>query len=260
MKYLAFSRAGRSVDGRRVRVATFEERSILPTSAACVVANGVRESLARVLGTDASVKLFEPTIPSPQAWAAISRDARLYGIRGTSADAAIVLQTRDVVALATAAFGEPSAGSRDLSAIERAVFERTLASIAGAFSPVCGFRGEAPLPQALADLAGFTTYFELHVERPAQVRIGVALSREPLSEPSKCLVLEDLLDLQVEVTAALTGGLVPAGTVGRLEPGEFVPITEGKVLSGTLELAGTVIRRGECGVRAGRYAFAVNES
>jgi hypothetical protein len=242
-----------------VRAATFKDRSALPTSAACVVANGVRETLARVLGSEASVKLFEPVMPSPEAWAAIGRDAICFRLRGPVADAAIVLKQRDAVALATAAFGESLGDDRPLSGIERTVLERSLESIAGAFAPVCGFR-EVPALEPLHGLAEYTTFFEMQLERPAPARIGVALSQEPAPAPGPCLTPEDLLGLDVELAVTLEGCTIPAESLVDLQPGDFVPITHEKVLTGTLSLAGTVIRRGECGVRAGRYALAVNES
>lgn len=260
MKYLVFSHESVTIEGRRVRAARFEERSSLPVSAACVVANGVREMLARLFDAQPAVKLFEPVIPSPQGWAAIAHESICFRLRGPNADAAIVLKRRDAVILAAAAFGETDGGDRALSQIEQTVLDRTLASIATALAPVCGFRGQTPVAEPLHDLRGFTTYFDLQIACPSALRLGIALSREPDAVPTPGLAADQLLEVKVELTAVTSGCMVAAEQLARLEVGQIVPITVGKVLRGTLELAGTPVGRGECGVQAGHYAVAVNES
>ena len=110
--------------GKRVRRTHFEERSSLPTSAACVVANGVRETLTSLIGAPIAMRLFEPAIPSPRAWGAIVCDAALYRVRGNVADAAVVLRASQACALAAAIFGEPSPEQpprRELSPLENEV-------------------------------------------------------------------------------------------------------------------------------------------
>ena len=95
MKSLGFSsplRSGFGVSGRRLKEVRFESRSSSADSAACVVANGVRETLSSLLGLPVSMRLFEPSIPAPQAWPANLREARLYRVRGNITDAAIVLR------------------------------------------------------------------------------------------------------------------------------------------------------------------------
>ena len=260
MKCLAFSRARTDADGRRIRTAMFEERSSFPVSAACVVANGVREQLARLFDGETTLTLCEPAIPPPHAWTAIARDARCFRVRGPLADAAFVLRPRDAVALATAAFGVTEAEERPLSTIERGVLERAVHALAGALTPACGVRGGPAALEPVAELAGFTTYFELHVERPARMCLGIALSREPKAVPGPSLRIEDLMEVDVELRVGLSAGHVPAEQIAGLQLGAIVPITHEKALVGSLALAGTVLARGECGVRSGRYALAVNES
>jgi hypothetical protein len=92
MMVLGFARRGEYVGGRYVRRAVLEPRSLLPVSAACLVANGVRERLAEILATDVSLRLLEPRLPDPDAWHAIARDATCYRVRGPLADAAVVLR------------------------------------------------------------------------------------------------------------------------------------------------------------------------
>lgn len=259
MRYLGFSPRSDWVSGKRIRKTGFEERSLFPTSAACLVANGVRELLSRVFGTETHVKLLEPRIPSPQAWVAIARDARCFRLRGNACDAAIVLARRDIASLARAAFGEFDANDAPLSTVEASVFDRALASLAGAFAPACGFRGDPPAFEELQALHGFATYFDLVVERPVRLRLGVALSREPAPPVAGTLSPSQLLDVDLELTATLDACVLPARALTALHPGQFVPITDGTVLRGTLSLAGVPIARGECGVRSGRYAVALNE-
>ena len=186
MKALGFGvtlKGGSDATGvKRVRPALFEARSSLPISAACVVANGIRETLSPLLGGSVAVRLFEPRIPAPHAWSAILRDARLYRVRGNVADAAVVLRASDAVALAAALFGESSgAVERALSPIECDVLDRLINAIAANLGAVCGAR-EGYLVERVAALDGFVTYFELLIEEPVSSRIGVALSRDPASD------------------------------------------------------------------------------
>lgn len=257
MKCLTFSRTSCTIDGRRIRTAAFEDRSAFPVAAACLVANGIRESLARLFACDALLSLCEPVIPAPDAWSAIAREALCFRARGTVADAALVLTPVDAVTFATAAFGESEGAPRALSSIERTVLDRALRGLAPALAPACG---QISGLEFLSELAGYTTYFELLVSRPAAFRIGVALSREPASATGATLRPHDLLDVEVDLTASLAAAPMPAFRVASLQVGEIVPMTQERGLTGTLTLAGTVVARGESGVRSGRYALAVNES
>ena len=155
---------------KRLRRARFEARSSLPISAACVVANGVRETLGSLLGEAVALRLFEPSIPAPQAWPTILRDARLYRLRGNVADAAIVLRTPDAVALAAALFGESRVAGPDraLSPIECDVWigwstrwRRTW--------PLFADAAKAVFVERVAEIRGFVTYFELSIEEPVVV-------------------------------------------------------------------------------------------
>ena len=78
---------------KRIRKPVFGPRSALPPSAACVVANGVRETLTSILSSPVEMRVFEPSIPTAPAWPAIVKDAVLYRVRGSIADAAIVLRS-----------------------------------------------------------------------------------------------------------------------------------------------------------------------
>ena len=247
-----------SPDRKRVRQARFEVRSSLPTSAACVVANGVRETLTALLGVPVAIKLFEPVIPDPRAWRAILRDALLYRVRGSVADAALVLRPADAIALASAVFGEPrgkSQSERVLSPIERDVVDRTAIAIAAHLGAVCGARDGHPAERVGA-IGGYVSFFEMLLEKPLEARIGVALSRDPAPEPRGALELSHLAGVRVAAIASLDLGHAEAAAVARLQTGAVLPIRAADLRRCSLVSHGKRIARGVCGVRNGRLALA----
>jgi flagellar motor switch/type III secretory pathway protein FliN len=240
---------------KTVRPICFQRRSALPVSAACVVANGVRETLGALLATPVSLRLLEPAIPDSQAWNAISAGAQFFRVRGSVCDAAFVLRPADATALATAAFGEEASGARQLSAVEQEVMMRALRGIAGSLAAVCG-RDVTPLERIL-DIRGYVTYFELLVERPAALRIGVALSRDPAVRAAATLRVEDLGHVEIDVSAQFATGTISAAAFLGLRPGTVVPMKTRVGQHGVLKIGGTVIARGECGARGERSAIAI---
>jgi hypothetical protein len=262
MKYLSFAppRTDRSgVERRkRVRQGRFEARSALPTSAACVVANGVRETLGSLLGSPVAVRLFEPSIPAPQAWAAIVCDALIYRVRGTVADAAIILRNSDAIALAGSLFGEPQEARhrRELSPVERDVVDRAADAIAANLGAVCGVR-EGRRTERVAAIAGFVTYFELSLHAPIDARIGVALSRDPSPEPHGAIEIGHLGKVRLTVRASLDLGNVEAAVVAALACGTTIPLPPENFARCALALNDRRLATGSCGVRSGRYALAI---
>ena len=253
MMHLAFSQDAQMDGARRVRTARFERRPALPVSAACLVANSVREALGGLYSTPLHVRLFEPLIPTPQAWEAIARDAMLFRISGARNDTVVIVRRADAVALATHAFGEAEREARALSPIERRVFERAVSAIASGCAAVGG--GGACEPASSA--TGLVTFFELQVDRPFYARIGIGLSRDPLPEARSEMRLDDLLDVRIDLTVMAGCEPLEAGDVALLEPGALVPMTRERGFAGTIFAAGRPLASGECGVRNGRYAFAV---
>jgi hypothetical protein len=259
MKALMFGGGEARRSGSRVRSARFEERSLLPAGAACVVAGGVRETLSSLLGSAVATRVLEPAIPSPQAWLAIARDALLYRARGCIADAAIVLRPTDAAAIAAAAFGEgptPDQPARELSPLERDVIDRAVAAIAATLQPVAGTRERDSL-ERMATLSGFATYFEILLEPPLEARIGIALSRDPAGEPHGRLTLDDIAALTVVPRVSITLATIPAAAFVNLAPGTILPLARADALAGTLTLSGRPLARGTCGLREGRYALAI---
>lgn len=258
MKMLGFSRTCTSVGGRRIRAATFEERSMLPVSAACVVASGVREALGTLFGETVTLKLYEPTIPPPKAWQAIVHDAHVYRVRAGNIDAAVVVRPADASALAAAAFGEREAQAGALSLLERSVLERIVRAIATQCGPICGTAAELAV-DAAPDVRTFRSYFELQIERPVRARIGIALSRDPLPEAQAGVAIDALVDLDVELAVQVDIGMHAAAAIGVLEAGDVLPMPPG-TLRGTLLLAGRPLAIGECGVHGRYYALAVDRT
>ncbi|HTX59479.1 MAG TPA: FliM/FliN family flagellar motor switch protein [Verrucomicrobiae bacterium] len=253
MKQLDFARESTPLGRRRVRRAVFAERSLLPAAAACMVAGGVRETLGAVLATPLRVRLFEPAIPTAQAWECILGGALLYRYRGPAGDAAFVLRGADAAAIAAALFGEPSPeASRTLSPLERDVLDRAVAACSGALSAVCG----AGLERTEAS-AGFTTYFEVLVERPFEAAIGVALAGEPRSEGRPALALEDLAAMPLATRVELDAGRLTAAEVAALAPGAMLPLVESRTLRGRLSVGGRTLSTGTCGIRNGCFAFEI---
>lgn len=235
----------------------FEDRSSLAVSAACLVANGVRETLGALLNASVALKLFEPVIPDAAGWATICADALQYRVRGTLADAALIVRLSDAAALAAAAFGERTACGAELSALERTVLERTMQALAQHCAPICG--GGALTVEQGSELRGFTTYFELQIEAPVRARIGVALSREPQPEARPGIDVEHLRDIPLALHARISLGTLTADAIAALRPGALLPLAPG-VPRAVVALAGRPIGTGECGVHGRYYAVAIDRT
>ena len=245
---------------KRVRAAKFQARSGLPISAGCVVANGVRETLSALLGTPVVMRLMEPCIPSPQAWNALLREARIYRVRGTVADAAVILRAADASSLAAMIFGEAQIAQpleRRLSPVECDVVDRMVNAFAANLGTVCGARESHSVERVLA-ITGFATYLELLVTDPLAARIGIALSRDPSPECGAALDAARLSAIRVTARASLDLGNTSVGAVARLAPGDVIAVSLAGLQPCVLFVGGRGIVRGACGVRNGRYAVAVD--
>jgi hypothetical protein len=242
---------------KRIRKPVFGLRSALPPSAACVVANGVRETLTSILSSPVEMRLFEPSIPPPPAWPAIVKGAILYRVRGSIADAAIVLRSADALSLVAALFGEGFVHrDRELSPIERDVLDRTVNAIAAHLGSVCGTR-ENRCVERVGAIEGYATYFELLIEEPVAVRIGIALSRDPSPEPQGCIEIGHLAAVSLTARATLDLGRIPSRAVSGLRPGSILAFRQHDLQRCTLRAHERSLARGACGVRSGRYAFHV---
>lgn len=257
MKFLTFADAPEAPT--LARPARFEERSLLPVAAACVVANATREALSAVFGEPTAVRLFAPSIPTTCGWEAIVASANLYRVRGSAVEATIVLRAPDALALARAAFGEvapegaitPAPSPFELRAIGRIV-----GAVAMSLAGVCGAH-ERLIPERVDRLGDAQTYFELQIDRPVDARIGIALNREPSGVAAATLTADDLGEVALTLTVMLEVGDIPAACLATLVPGEVLPITDSAGLRGRLRVGERTLARGRCGARNGWYALAI---
>jgi hypothetical protein len=258
VKRLTFVAPRGAVSG--LRRASFEERSWLPLSAACLVAGGIRETLGALLGMPLQTQLFEPGIPRFDAWTAISHDAIIYRWRGSISDAAIVLRLPDAAAVAAAAFGERSvrvADSRSLSPLEGDVVDRIVAAIARTLVPVCGSSERESLDR-IASIADYRTYFEIAVAAPVDARIGIALSNDPPPQPLGNITMDGLGEVILGLDAYLDVARVPIHSIAALRRGDVVPVRPpGRA---RLAIAGRTLCAGTTGVRNGRYALSLDSA
>lgn len=235
---------------KRVKAVRFIRRSSLPLRAACVVANGVRETLASAFGTAVVLRLFPPLIPDPHAWPAIFREAHIYRLSGAAAEAILIVRDVDARMLAAAAFGESEASMPALSSIERTVLERIVALLGLQLSAICG---GSPKPEPVADPGPVETYFELQIERPVLARIGIGLRFDPAESPVPALEFADIADIPIELRVHIELGPMPLARILDVQPGDV--LAGAGTRAGVLSAAGRVLALGECGVSGGRYAF-----
>ena len=91
---LAFS-PPRLVGTRLIRDVSFVPRSTLPLSAACLVANGVRETLSRLLATELEVDLSEPAMPGSAERRVLLAGATILRVRGRLCDGFVIVRPAD---------------------------------------------------------------------------------------------------------------------------------------------------------------------
>ncbi|HEY2475681.1 MAG TPA: hypothetical protein VGI19_12905 [Candidatus Cybelea sp.] len=242
---------------KRVRKPVFNRRSSLPASAACVVANGVREALARLFAKPVELRVLEPSIPTEAAWHAIVRDALLYRVCGSVADAVVVLRPADALALTAGLFGErPSGCAKALSPFERDVLDRTIDTLAAHLGSVCGTR-ESHAIESIAKIQGFTTYFELSLVAPIVARVGIALSRDPAGEPSSRIEALHLAEVPIPVHARLDLGAMSSTAVAALTTNAVLPVRADELHRCSLVTCGRTLARGTCGLANGRSALRI---
>jgi flagellar motor switch/type III secretory pathway protein FliN len=239
-----------------VREPRFSPRSTLPLSAACLVANGVREQLVRLLAVDLETELIEPSVPSPLAREALFAGATVYRVKGRSGDAFVSVRPADARRLVAAAFAEGERSEETpLSQIERATLERLFGSLPPLCVPLCGaIRGVVP---ETADRAALETaaYFEVRLCEPVRAAIGFALSFEPAEAVGATLTLDDLSEIELRCSIEVARGGLAVPILARLEPGAIVPFETLLDEDGWLHAGGAALAFGTCGSRGERAAF-----
>lgn len=256
---LRFGPAAAGADGRAVREITFSVRSTFPLQAACLVANGLREQLTRLLAHDFELDLVEPVLVCLQARRVLFSSAYTYRVRGRVCDAFVVLRAVDARRLVAAAFGEPERPERDpLSEIERTTLERIVAAIAPLCTPLCGQPG--PVSREPAERAEIesVTYFEVRTSGALAVAIGFSLTRDPAEEVGQRLLLDDLLDVRIEGSVECARGAIGVPAFARLEAQTTVSLQTQLDDLGTLRFGDVIFASGKCGAVDGRSTFIID--
>ena len=246
MRFLAFSER----DATGLRALRWERRSLLPLSAAALVAANVRERLQGALGA-VEVRLFAPRIPDDEGWLVLRAGARIDGLCGPLGAAAFLIRPDEVRSLVGLAFGVTIPANRALSAVEAEVFERFLRLIAPALAPLCG-PTSAPL-EAMGERC-FRSYFELLVEGGACGRLGVALESEPQPGTPHAAPIERIGDVELALTARAECAHLRAAEIAAWAPGAVVPLRRREI---ALLADGEALASGELGVRNNHFAVAI---
>jgi hypothetical protein len=246
---LAFGSPQLSADGRIVRTSLFKPRSTLPLSAACLVANGVREQLSRLLAIELDVDLTEPAVPGANERRILVEGATIFRVRGRICDAFVIVRAADARRLVALAFGESERSERDpLSEIERATLDRIASGLLPLCNTLCGTLGPVVREsneRAACDLA---SYFEVRTTGALCVAIGFALTRDPL-------VLADLADVELEGTVEFARGFLSVPAFSRLGAGTTVVLDTPVGAPGELRFGEVVFARATCGHNDGRSAI-----
>jgi flagellar motor switch/type III secretory pathway protein FliN len=255
---LTFDRPQTLPDGRVVRARRFVPRSSLPASAACLVANGAREQLSRLLAMDLETEVSEPAVLAGSARDVVFAGGFVYRVRGHGCDAFVALRAPEAKRLAAAAFGEldVEAGA-GLSVLERATLERLANALTALCAPLCGAvrAVQAEVPERAARES--ETYFEVRTGGRVAASIGFALTRDPAEPlPGEPLTLEELQDVEIPCRVEFARGAVDAKILSRLAAGTVVALDSPLGARGTLFAGELPLLAGVCGIRDDRRAFA----
>lgn len=245
-------------DGRALREISFAPRSTLPLSAACLVANGVRETLSRLLATELDVDLTEPAIPDAQQRRLLLDEATIVRVRGRLCDGFVIVRVADARRLVALAFGEPERPERAaLSDIERATLERILYALVPHCNSLCGTLGPAVLETVERAGCDLATYFEVRTTGSVRFALGFALSRDPAEEVAERLTLDDLAEVELEGVVEFASGTLPVPAFSRLGRGATIVLDTPLGAVGTLRFGSVVFARGVPGAIDGRTAISV---
>ena len=245
-------------DGRAVRPARFVPRSSLPASAACLIANGAREQLSRLLALDLETEVSEPAVLDARARTVLFAGGYAYRVRGHGCDAFVALRASEAKRLAAAAFGELDvSGDAALSVLERATLERLAAALTALCAPLCG-AVRAVQPESPERAARESeTYFEVRTGGRVAASVGFALTRDPVEPPpGEPLTLVELAEVEIPCRVEFARGALDVGAFSRLAPHATVALDTPLGANGTLFAGDAPVLRGVCGARDGRSAFA----
>ncbi len=245
----------------RVRRLRFVRRASIPLSAACLVANGIRETLRELLGEPCEVVLGEPAALDAESWSLLARDALLYLTRGRQTDVVIVLPRPDARRLVLRAFGEGEAlPDVACSALELHALERIAARCAAACDPLCAERHGASRPVAADELPRCAAYVDLRVCTPLRLTLGIAIVRDlPDPGPAGALSARVLEPVALEARAVFAEGTMDAAAFVALRPGDVVKLRTKVGAPASLNVAARPIAVGAPGTIGARTAFLVHD-
>jgi hypothetical protein len=248
-----------SPDGHGVRHPRFVPRTTLPLGAACLVANGLRETLYELLGERCELTIGEPAAIAPAAWETLSRDAHCFLTRGRQTDIVLIVPNTHARTLVLRAFGEGEPlGPSVLSTLELHAIERIAARCSSAFDPLYAERSGASHPVGAGTVPLCVAYFDVRIHAPIAIEIGIGIARElPDTGPAGRFPPALLAQVPVEVCAEFATGTMDIATLLGLEPGDVVALETQVGAPATLKIAGRRLASGVGGVRAGRYSFEV---
>lgn len=247
-------------DARGVRALRFVPRSSIPLAAACLVANGLRETLRELFGERCELTIGEPTAIDARAWATVSRDAHCFVTYGRQTDIVLVLPRRDARALVMRAFGEGDApGATALSALEMQAVERIAARCAVAFDPLCAERRGASQTIGAESAPVCVAYFDVRVHAPVALELGIGIVRDlPDPGPAGTLPAALLGAIPVEVRAVVGSGTIDAAALLRLTPGQVLDLGTAFGTGASLKVGERSFASGIAGVSRGRYSFEIH--
>jgi len=253
---LRFDRPAVLDDGRVIRRPSFVPHSTLPISAACLVANGVRETLSRLLASDLDVDLIEPAMPLGAERRTLLDGATILRVRGRLCDGFVIVRPLDLRRIVALAFGESERPEADaLSEIERATVERVVTALVPLCNVLCGTLGPVSRETGERAACDLVTYFEVRTTGSAHVAIGFALTHDPVEEVTARLTLDDLSDIEIEGSVELGTGALGVPAFSRLAAGATLVLETALAAPGTLRFGDVAFARGTCGVSEGRCAI-----
>jgi flagellar motor switch/type III secretory pathway protein FliN len=246
-------------DARGVRRTRFVPRASIPVAAACLVANGLRETLRELFGERCELTIGEPAAIGLDAWNTLSRDAHCFLTCGRQTDIVLVVPHKHAQTLVLRAFGEGEAlGAPTLSVLELGAVERIAARCAAAFDPLFAERRGASGRVDAGAVPACVAYFDVRVRLPVPLEIGIGIVRElPDPGPTGAFSTAHLAHVPVEVRAELATGTIDVATLLRLAPGDVIRLESQVDAAASLNIGGRSFASGTAGVAGGRYSCEI---
>ena len=251
---------------RGVRALRFVARASIPVEAACLVANGMRETLRQIFGAACDVVVGEPAALDSHGWSSIARDAHLFLSRGRQTDIVLVIPQGDARRMVLRAFGEPDGFAPEADAaaasstLELQAIERIAARCAAAFEPLCAERHAAPRSVAIHDVRPCVAYVDVRVQAPVALTLGIGIVRDlPDPGPTGSLAPSALHQVAVETRVVFAEGTMSTASFLALRPGDVVALTTTCDGPASLNVAGRCLATGVAGVVASHRAFFVHD-